>query len=200
MKPSLKRFKEVAQRCNGNISAIASFFSVYRSTVYKWMTDDSDFREAVNEHRGRLFDKCLKTAELLANGVPLVETTETGQQQFAGWKVQPDSGMLRYLLGSLGRAEGFGEHIDITSNGETIKDEKPEPYVIRIIDDRTQVAPIDKMPECTEIHDFETGESVKKSECSPEEWEELLHRKGNAVSYYNTKHGKSHKKPGPDEI
>lgn len=200
MKPGLKRFEEVAKVCGGNISAMSAVLGVNRRTVYDWTETDPRFKAVISEHRGRLLDKCLKTAELLANGVPLIETTETGQQQFAGWKVQPDSNMLRYLIGKLGASEGFGEHIDITSKGETIKDEKPEPYIIRIVDDRTQVAPIDKMPECKRIIDFETGRTVEKSECSPEEWEELLHRKGNAVSYYETKHGKSHEKPGPDEI
>lgn len=137
MKPTLKRFKEVAKKCNGNISAMASAFVVYRSTIYDWMDEDEQFKAVVEEYRGRLFDKCLKTAELLANGVPIFEMTEK-EAVFAGWKVQPDGNMLRYLISTLGRKDGFGEAIDVTSNGERII---PEPITIEIIDERKQVKP-----------------------------------------------------------
>lgn len=137
MKPSLKRFKEVAKRCNGNISAMAASFVVYRSTIYDWMDEDEEFKAVVEEYRGRLFDKCLKTAELLANGVPTIEMTENGPQ-FTGWKVMPDASMLRYLLSTLGRKDGFGEStaIDITSKGEKLI---PDPITIEVIDRREQV-------------------------------------------------------------
>lgn len=137
MKPSFKRFKEVAKNCNGNISAMASHFDVYRSTIYDWMDGDEEFKSVIEEYRGRLFDKCLKTAELLANGVPTIEMTENGAQ-FSGWKVMPDASMLKYLLSTLGHRDGFGEStsIDITSKGEKII---PEPLTIEIIDRREQV-------------------------------------------------------------
>ena len=135
MRPSLKRFKEVAKKCNGNISAIASALCVNRRTIYDWMDEDEQFKTVVEEYRGRLFDKCLKTAELLANGVLATEMTENGPQ-FAGWKVMPDASMLRYLLSTLGRKEGFGESIDITSKGKPIM---PGPIQIEVIDRREQV-------------------------------------------------------------
>lgn len=135
MKPSLKRFREAAEKCGGNVSAIAKTFGVYRSTVYDWMKDDSEIERTVKEYRGRLLDRCLKTADLLANGVPDIVPTEKGPQ-FAGWKVQPDGGMLRYLISTLGRDEGFGESIDVTSKGDSIKS---EPVIIEVIDRREQV-------------------------------------------------------------
>lgn len=137
MRPSLKRFKEVAKKCNGNVSAIASALCVNRRTIYDWMDEDEQFKTVIEEYRGRLFDKCLKTAELLANGVPTIEMTENGPQ-FVGWKVMPDSSMLRYLLSTLGRKDGFGEStaIDITSKGERIMS---EPIQIEVIDRREQI-------------------------------------------------------------
>ena len=135
MKPTLKRFREVARKCNGNVSVMAAALAVYRSTIYDWMKDDAEFKTVIDDYRGRLFDKCLKTAELLANGVPTIELTETGEQ-FTGWKVMPDTGMLRYLLSTLGKKEGFGEEPSIEP-----KDEKTtqEPITIEIIDSREQV-------------------------------------------------------------
>lgn len=135
MKPGIKRFKDIAKKCNGNVSSMAIAFGVYRSTIYEWMEANREFKKVVEEYRGRLLDKCLKTAELLANGVPLVESTDTGTQ-FAGWKVAPDGNMLRYLISTLGRKEGFGEAIDVTTNGESIK---TEPIKIEVIDKREQI-------------------------------------------------------------
>ena len=136
MKPSLKRFKEIAQKHNGNISAMASAMGVWRSTIYDWIAEDESFKIVIDEYRGRLLDKCLETAERLANGIPILEDTAAGAQ-FTGWKVAPDGNMLRYLISTLGRKEGFGEAIDVTSKGESIK--PAEPITIEVIDRREQV-------------------------------------------------------------
>lgn len=137
MKPGIKKFRQVAEKCSGNVSAMALAFGVFRSTVYDWMKEEEEYKKIVEDYRGRLLDKCLKTAELLANGVPIFEMTEK-EAVFAGWKVQPDGNMLRYLISTLGRKDGFGEAIDVTSNGERII---PEPITIEIIDERKQVKP-----------------------------------------------------------
>lgn len=136
MKPSLKQFREVAKKCNGNISAIASSFGKYRSTIYDWLSKDEDFKKTIEEYRGQLLDKCLETADYLANGIPIMEETENGAE-FRGWKVQPDGNMLRYLISTLGRKEGFGEAIDVTTNGEGLKPSGP--ITIEVIDKREQV-------------------------------------------------------------
>ena len=96
------------------------------------MDADPNFKRVVAEYRGRLFDKCLETAGHLANGIPRYD--ESGK--FAGWSVMPDGNMLRYLLGVLGKREGFGESLDITTKGESIL---PEPITVEIIDRREQV-------------------------------------------------------------
>lgn len=128
MKPSLKKFEEVSNHCEGNISAIASTFKVYRTTVYDWMKKDPAFSVIVEHHRGRFLDECLAAAKNLACGVPKYD--ETGN--FIGWKVRPDSYLLRYLIGKLGASEGFGE-----SKGQSIA--PPESMTIEIIDRREQV-------------------------------------------------------------
>ena len=136
MKPSLKRFREVAKKCNGNISAIASSLGIYRSTIYDWLSKDEDFKNTIEEYRGQLLDKCLETADYLANGIPIMEETENGAE-FRGWRVPPDGNMLRYLISTLGRKEGYGEALDVTTKGESIK--PSEPITIEVIDRREQV-------------------------------------------------------------
>lgn len=135
MKPKLTRFQQVAAEQCGNISKIADAFGVGRASVYRWLLTDEKFKSVIEEQRGRLLDRCIESAALLANGVPSWEESANGPI-FNGWKVMPDGNMLRYLISTLGRKEGFGESLDVTSKGESIK---PDPITIEVIDKREQV-------------------------------------------------------------
>jgi len=115
MRPKVKQFKEAMERYGGNISKVADAFKVSRTAVYKWIDGVPEFKDIVADARMRLFDECLSTARIAANGIPDVQGGK-----IVGWIERPDSNMLRYLLGSLGKSEGFGESIDITSGGEKI--------------------------------------------------------------------------------
>jgi transposase-like protein len=114
--PHVDAFKEAVDRCRGNLSKVARLFGVERCTVYTWISKNKKFREAVNDARSRLFDDCLTTAEAVAIGIP----ERDSENKLIGWKERPDGNMLRYLLSTLGRKEGFGESLDITSNGKSI--------------------------------------------------------------------------------
>lgn len=131
-KPSLKKFTEVCEQCKGVMTNIAKAFNCSRVAVYKWCKSDPSFQEAIDEYKGQLLDECLKSARILALGIPELND----KKQIVGWKERPDSYMLRYLMGTLGRREGFGENIDVTSDGKSIKQEQT---VIQIIDSRDKV-------------------------------------------------------------
>ena len=132
MKPKLRRFEEIAAKHGGNISRIADELDVNRLTVYRWMESDDRFRAIIEEHRGRLLDRCIETAATISNGIPIRDD----YGEVIGWKERPDSWMLRYLISTLGRKEGFGDSIDVTTQGESIKS---EPLMIEVIDRREQV-------------------------------------------------------------
>ena len=100
---------------NGNISKVAEAFGVWRSALYVWMRDDEQFQAVVDDARMKMFDRCLATAEVVANGIPDIQNGKV-----VGWVEKPDGNMLRYLLGTLGKKEGFGESIDITTNGKDV--------------------------------------------------------------------------------
>ncbi len=116
MKPELDTFEAAVKKYRGNISRVASAFGVTRWTVSNWVKEDHDFKQAVNDARMRLFDECLTSAEALALGV--AERDEKGN--FLDWKRIPDGNMLRYLMSTLGKEEGFGENVDVTTNGKDI--------------------------------------------------------------------------------
>ena len=137
-KPSLKKFKEVVEAMKGARGEVARALNVNRLTVNNWCKADPEFQACFAEYNGKLLDECLKSARLLAVGIPQTKKVN-GKNVVTGWKERPDGQMLRYLIGRLGRDEGFAETLDITSNGETISAPVAQPVVVEIIDRREQV-------------------------------------------------------------
>lgn len=131
-KPKIKKFREVCDSCRGVKTRIAKAFGVARITVDYWCKQDPQFAEAVDEYKGQLLDDCLNSARAFGIGTPKLNE----QKQVVGWIEKPDGYMLRYLISTLGRREGFGDSLDVTSNGETIK---REPICIEVIDCRDKV-------------------------------------------------------------
>lgn len=110
-RPSLRKFTEVAEACEGNITAIAKVFGCYRATIYHW-AENPEYRAAIDEYRGRLFDEALEAARQLAIGIP--RRDEEGN--LLGWVERPEPQTVRYILSTLGRREGFGEEATIKAN------------------------------------------------------------------------------------
>lgn len=116
-KPTLKRFKEALERAGGNLTNTAAALGCDRSTVWAWSKNDEAFAMAIENSRKKILDRCISTSQILAFGIP--EKDEHGN--VVGWRERPDAGMLRYFMSTLGRKEGFGESLDITTNGNAIK-------------------------------------------------------------------------------
>ena len=137
-KPTLKKFKEVVEACKGTRGEVAKALNVNRISINKWCKDDPDFAACFVEFNGKLLDDCLKSAKQLAIGIPKTKKIN-GKKVVTGWVERPDGQMLRYLIGKLGREEGFAETLDITSNGETIAPSAAAPVVVEIIERREHV-------------------------------------------------------------
>lgn len=136
LKPSLDEFTKAVAGAKGNLSEAAVALHVSRQSVYNWIKDDEEFSNVVKDSRKKMFDECLDTARILALGIPDVKNGK-----LVGWKERPDGQMLRYFLQTLGKDEGFGRSLDLTSNGE------PLPKVINLIcDDKAygDSAPVDE--------------------------------------------------------
>lgn len=97
------------RKAGGNLTKAAALVGVTRQTVWGWAKSDPEFQDALKDERKRVFDKCLDVAYAVAMGVPKVNENK----EFVGWEEKPDSNMLRYLLSTLGRDEGFGEKHDV---------------------------------------------------------------------------------------
>lgn len=115
MRPTKEAFQKATEQYGGNLTKIAKSFSVSRTQVYNWIRDNQEFKEIVDDARGSIFDDCLSTARVMACGIPDIQNGK-----MVGYLREPDGAMCRYLMSTLGRKEGFGENIDITTNGKDI--------------------------------------------------------------------------------
>ena len=131
MVPDLDTFREVVNKYRGNLSRVAESFGVSRVTVENWKNRSQEYAQVVQDARMKMFDNVLGTAEILALGIP--DRDENGK--FVGWVERPDPSIVKYILGSLGKKEGFGDSIDITTNG---KDIIPQ-IEVQIVDKREDV-------------------------------------------------------------
>lgn len=104
-KPNIEDFRKILRKSGGNLTKVAATFKVARKTVYQWAKEDVEFKDAISDERGALVDECLVSARVLALGIP--EKDKDGN--FVGWRERPDGYMIRYLLSTLGKSEGFGE-------------------------------------------------------------------------------------------
>ena len=115
MKPTTKAFQKAVEKYGGNITKVAKAFDVSRTQVYNWLSERPELQSIVDDARGSIFDDCLSTARVLAAGIPDIQ-----DGKMVGWVERPDSGMVKYLLSSLGKKEGFGDSLDVTTNGKDI--------------------------------------------------------------------------------
>lgn len=125
MKPSLDEFEKAVRQTGGNLSATAGLLQVTRQTVHNWIKEDPEFKGVVNDSRKKLFDKCLDAARILALGIPKINPATN---EIVGWAEKPDGQMLRYLMSTLGKDEGFGDSMSVNL-------ENPLPTVINIVRD-----------------------------------------------------------------
>ena len=135
-KPSLERFRKVVADCGGNLTKVAAVLGVSRSAVSVWTREDKDFKSVVTDERMKLFDECVVTARTVALGVPeydnqydqngdvVLDKNGRPVKVFVGWRERPDGQMLRYMMSTLGRKEGFGESPVDESDG-TVKSGVP---------------------------------------------------------------------------
>lgn len=116
MKPPLDKFTEAMNKAGGNVTLVAKAFNVQRHVIYNWMNDNPEYKAVLEDARGSFLDEALTSARILVRGIPDMVKDEDGKSRQVGWITPPDSGMVRYVLGTLGRKEGFGERIEVAAN------------------------------------------------------------------------------------
>lgn len=123
-------------KAGGNVTLVAKAFGVYRHTVYNWMNDNPDYKAALDDARGAFLDEALASARILVRGIPDVVKDPDGKTRQVGWITPPDSGMTRYIIGTLGRKEGLGEQIEIDAKmnvaPKSMTPEEAREYISRI--------------------------------------------------------------------
>lgn len=121
VKPTIEKFIEALTATGGNLSQTATLLGVGRSSIHRWVSEDEAFKDALEDARGKMFDECLTMSRIVALGIP----DKAPDGKIIGWIAPPDSAMLRYLLGTLGRNEGFGEQSKLELKAEVNAEYKP---------------------------------------------------------------------------
>lgn len=131
-KPTLKKFQQVAEKWAGVKYRIADELGVYRTTIDTWCDEDPEFAQVIQNYKSKCVDECAQVARVVALGIPEVDPAT---KKVIGWKVPPDPGMLKYILSTQGKKEGYGESLDVTSNGKSVA----TAIQVEVIDSRAQV-------------------------------------------------------------
>ena len=84
-----------------NITAICNEVGISRRTYYDWCKEKPGFEDTCNDLKEGMVDTAIET---------IMKAME-----------QMDSKAAIFVLKTLGKSRGFGETLDITSNGETIQ-------------------------------------------------------------------------------
>jgi len=108
-KPRIELFMELCNKTGGNLSAIAQSVGVARRTVYSWIDEDVEFKNAITDARESLLDFTESQKLKLIQGIPSVD--EHGK--FNGWIEKPDTTLIIFTLKTLGRNRGYGDRLDI---------------------------------------------------------------------------------------
>lgn len=126
---TLEELRDALDKTQGNLTNAAKILGVRRESIWLWGKREPKVKEIINNSKKQTLDQCVTAAKALALGIPIMENGK-----FVGWQEKPDGQMLRYFISTLGRDEGFGESIDVTSGGEKIGGVQVE-----IIDSRDKV-------------------------------------------------------------
>lgn len=131
-KPSYEALKKALEQAHGNLSTTASLLNISRVALWYYAKEDEEFNNIIKDSRKKKLDSFISTAEILALGIPDIDPDT---HKVIGWVEKPDGQMLRYFMSTIGRDEGFGDSLDVTSAGEKINNA----VQVEIIDKRSDV-------------------------------------------------------------
>lgn len=96
-KPDISKFVEALESTGGNLTKAAKVLNVGRRTINRWIAEDNEFREAVEDIRCEMLDKCIDMTQILAFGIP--DKDPTGKM--IGWITPPNDRLLSNLTNIL---------------------------------------------------------------------------------------------------
>lgn len=96
-KPDISKFIEALESTGGNLTKTAKVLGVSRSAIYRWVADDTEFMEAVEDKRCEMLDKCIDMTQILAFGIP----DKAPDGKIIGWITPPNDRLLSNLTNIL---------------------------------------------------------------------------------------------------
>lgn len=116
-KPDKNKFKSVCEKKGGNMTEIAKSFDVERSTIWRWIKEDEEFKHIYDSVMEGLIDLTESQLMNLVKGVPKMEG-----DKFVGWTEKPDTTAILFYLKTKGKKRGYIEktEVDAEINGSLI--------------------------------------------------------------------------------
>lgn len=119
-KPTLANFAEICQNKAANKTEIAKAFGVSRRSLYNWM-ENPKYKEAYDDVEESLLDFTESQKLILMKGIPKITEDENGNKKQVGWIEKPSETLIMFTLNNKGKERGYGNKVDITSDGEKIE-------------------------------------------------------------------------------
>lgn len=96
-KPDISKFIKALESTGGNLTKAAKVLNVGRRTINRWVAEDAEFREAVEDVRCEMLDKCIDMTQILAFGIP----DKAPDGKIIGWISPPNDRLLSNLTNIL---------------------------------------------------------------------------------------------------
>ena len=105
------KYLELLPLKNYSISKVCKAMSMSRQTYYNWTTNDSDFKQAIEDLNEADIDDSEESLRVLRRGVPELDANG----KFVKWTHRPDVTALIFHLKTKGAARGYIERSYVES-------------------------------------------------------------------------------------
>lgn len=104
----IEKFKEIADKSFGNITAIAKHYNVSRRTLHNWINDNTQLKDIITDSKNTVVDSVENTMFKLIFGIP--ELNDKNKQ--IGWIEKPDKSLIMFYLKTQAKDRGYIERIE----------------------------------------------------------------------------------------
>lgn len=111
---------EALEKCNGNVSDACAATSIGRTTFYRYLKEDPEFKATVDDIQEIAIDYVENKLFQRIQGVQAVKYSERGEYVY---DIPPDTTAIIFYLKTKGKKRGYVERTELTAaNGEKLFD------------------------------------------------------------------------------
>ena len=112
-KPDEETFRWICDRKMGNKSLIAKGLECSRSSLNKWLANDTVLREIYEETQKSKIDFVESQMLLLIQGIPMLDK----DKNMIGWRERPSESLIKFFLEAQAKQRGYAKQQEILHSG-----------------------------------------------------------------------------------